>query len=83
VKKIAQKLAQSIFFVKINAELYTLKKWPQKFLILLYFFKKKLPKVNENSIGENSPNLVTLAETKNCPCRMIVTSAKNIQTQEE
>jgi hypothetical protein len=49
----------------------------------LYFFKKKLPKVNENSIGENSPNLVTLAETKNCPCRMIVTSAKNIQTQEE
>jgi hypothetical protein len=32
--------------------------------LFMYFFKKNIPKVNSHPIGENSPNPVTLEQSK-------------------
>jgi hypothetical protein len=50
------------FFVKICAFLLPWKKVDQKVGPLQFVIFKKLPKVNNRSMGEKSPNLVTLLE---------------------
>jgi hypothetical protein len=55
-------VAQPIF-VETNMEHSPGKKLNQNDVLLLYF-SKKLSKVNNRPIGENSPNLVTLNADK-------------------
>jgi hypothetical protein len=61
VKNIAQKVAQCIF-AKLMHNLYHGKSSPKMWVTSVIF--KKLPKVNNYPLGENSPNLVTLPGLK-------------------
>jgi hypothetical protein len=58
-EKIAQNVAQSIFRKKIVRNFYREKRSPK--IRATSVIIKKLPKVNNHPIGENSPNLVTLS----------------------
>jgi hypothetical protein len=49
VKKVAQNVAQTMFFLIINT-----------YLVQCFFCNTKLPNVSNHPRGENSPNLVTL-----------------------
>jgi hypothetical protein len=66
-EKIAQNVAQPIFLSKSVHNFYRGTKY-SKNLGHVYNLKK-LPKVNNNPMGENSPNLVTLFPLKGDPKR--------------
>jgi hypothetical protein len=52
-----KKIAQTHFVVEINSQLFHIKEWTNFFVS---FFSKKLSKVNNRLVGENSPYLVIL-----------------------
>jgi hypothetical protein len=66
VKKVAQNVTQSIF-LKIN----TVEKRSPIICAISVIFTKQ-PKVNSHPIGENLPNLVTLASTSEISSKNIL-----------
>jgi hypothetical protein len=62
VKKIAQNVAKIHFYKKISDNLNCGKRSPKIWATSVI---KKMPKVNNHSMGGNSPNLVTLMPTNN------------------
>jgi hypothetical protein len=60
-EKVAQNVAQYIFLSKLIHNLYRVTKDPKNAFYVIF---RKLPKVNNHPLAENSPNLVTLMQTR-------------------